>query len=110
MGAQASNASVREYDKARMLRIGTALYGALLTELKDENGMVYIPFGEVEDACALMLGVFLSTTPEAAVPSQLRKRCESFAKKLVQRTQQAANEQAGDRLFDVVLPHPEAFN
>lgn len=95
--------SIRDYDTARMHRIAVALWSALLTELRDETGAVYMPMGEIQDASALLLGVMLSTAPQAKVPSQLRQHCAEFAKDVEQRTRQAAANPGTASIFDVVM-------
>lgn len=94
--------SIRDYDSERVNTIALAMWEALLTRLRDDEGRVYLPMREVMDASAMLLGLMLSTAPEARVPSQLRRLCDDHAKRIIKRTHDAAASDAG-RVFDVVM-------
>lgn len=107
-GTSGSKASIRDYDKARMHRIALAFYGALLTELKDEQGTVYLPSGEIMDAMATLGGMLLSSHPDAKVPSRLREMCTDHAKRLAHDTRLFI-ERGGAGIFDVILTEQDTF-
>lgn len=101
--------NVRDYDRDRMQRIGGAMFGSLLEELRSPEGVVVMPTREIMDAMALLLGVMLSSSPQAKVPSQLRELCQGFAKDIIKRTHEAQANGAAGRLFDHVLTDEDRF-
>lgn len=98
----AAQNTIRDYDKARMQRIAIGLQEAMIRTLMDDEGVVYIPVGEVMDATAMFLGMLLCTHPAAAVPSQLRELLDGHAKNIAIRTKQCGDA-GGARVFNVVL-------
>jgi hypothetical protein len=108
--ASAPAKNIRAYDRERMQRIALAMWGAVLVELKDDQGVCFIPMGELMDAAAMMLAVPLSTSPQSKVPSQLRELCADFAKNLARRTADAKADPGTAKLFDVVMSDLEAVH
>lgn len=106
MSAAARKPSIRDYDRDRMQRIALAMWGSLLVELKDEQGVVFLSSVEVLDAMAMLGGVVLSSWPDAKVPSRLRERCQEQAKNLAERTRQCMDNPETANLFDAVLTEP----
>jgi len=104
-----SQKSIRDYDKARMHRIALAMYGGLLTELRDDEGRVYLPSGEIMDAMAMLGGMILSSHPDAAVPSRLREMCGEHAKRVAHDCKLFKTEGSANKLFDVILTDRDTF-
>jgi hypothetical protein len=106
MSVAAGKPSIRDYDRKRMRRIALAMWQGVLLELRDEEGRVFMPSGEVLDAMAMLGGIMLASWPDAQVPSRLRARCEEHARDLAQRTREAMANPGARELFDVVLTDP----
>ena len=88
--AQSVPLEKRLYDKQRRDRIGQAMLGALLMELKDQDGVVVLPVREIMDAMALLCGVMLAADPAAKTPSHIRTIADEHAKLIRQRVKDAA--------------------
>lgn len=99
--------SIRDYDDKRVQRLALAMWKSMLVELRDDQGTVFIPSAEVFDAMALLGGMMLSAGPAARSPTKLREITTDFGKSVAKRARQA-QEQGGQRIFDIVLDEETA--
>ena len=94
--------SIRDYDKARVQRLGLALYATMLKECTDKDGVCFVPVGEVLDAMAMLGGALLTAGPAARSSTKLREITTEFGKSVA--TQARLMKDAGAaEMFDVVL-------
>lgn len=101
--------SIRDYNKARVQRIGLSFYQAILTECTDDQGVCFIPVEEVFDAMAMLGGVLLSTGPAARSATKLRELTTEFGRNVAGRAREA-KEAGSAKLFDVVLDEKDAVH